>query len=154
MKHTFPIHDGTVQIRDLDLSTDFFTAKLDADARLEGTLDGAGSVQLDETFSKGMLSGFPQTEVLANRASRIELPLIVKYSDAKLSVLPDVQKVLGNLASGGGAKALAGFLSAAGKRQAPAADGQPAKKDKLSGWLDKLSAATGKGEESAPASGS
>ncbi len=143
VRHTFPIHDGTVQIRDLQVSTDFFSAQLNADAQLSGSLDGTGTVQLDKTFSKGMLDGFPQTELLVNSVSQIELPLILKCAEGKFSVLPDVEKIIRNLASGGGVKALSGLLSGLTEKKSaadqPATPGaEPAKKDQLSGWLDKL----------------
>ncbi len=145
LRHTFPIRDGAVQIRDLQVSTDFFSARLDADAQLSGALDGNGTVQLDQTFSKGMLDGFPQTELLANSVSQIELPLILKYAEGKFSVLPDVEKIIRNLAAGGGAKALSGLLSGMAEKsstdaaQQPASqETAPAKKDKISSWLSKI----------------
>jgi len=41
MEHGFDVKDGTVLIHNLSASTDFFVARLDADARLSGSLSGS-----------------------------------------------------------------------------------------------------------------
>ncbi len=114
--HEFQIHQGVVQIRGLQVATDFFSAVIDGDLALTGTFDGRGTIQLDATFSKALTQGMPVFSTLANAASQIQLPLLVHYHENQLSVLPDLDFIGQRLLPQAG-QILSQFLGAISKNK-------------------------------------
>lgn len=111
LHHEFEVRDGAVLVRNLTISTDFFSASLSGDLKLDGNFDGKGSIQLDNTFSNAFFEGKPELKTLANAASRVELPFIVTYHNGKLVLLPDLEEIGRRLIQKSGQELLSQFLS-------------------------------------------
>ncbi|MBP9733404.1 MAG: AsmA family protein [Candidatus Omnitrophica bacterium] len=159
-RHTFDISNGVVLIRDLSVATDFFSAGTSGDLSLEGTYEGRGSIQMDQTFSKAMFDGVPLVNVLANAASQVELPLKLRYRNGKFSALPDLDAIGKRIIPQSGKELLSqalnlgaafgGSSASTAAGTAPAAEGAPAAGGGSSagGWLSQIQNIAGAALES------
>lgn len=152
-RHVFEIVNGSVSVRDLNVSTDFFSAGLNGELSLEGTFDGRGTIQMDQTFSNAMFEGAPAIRVLANAVSQVELPLKIKYRNNKFSALPDLEVIGrrlvpqgGQLISqvlGAGASAASGSSSSGTAAAAPNAASSGSGTSSTGGWLSQIESIAG-----------